>query len=39
MNSNISKLAGSVGKVIVGKKDTVIKLIAALLCDCLLIHI
>jgi MoxR-like ATPase len=33
MNSNISKLAGSVGRVIVGKKDTVIKLIAALLCE------
>ncbi|SFW33294.1 AAA family ATPase [Ruminococcus flavefaciens] len=33
MNANISKLAGSVGKVIVGKKDTVIKLIAALLCE------
>ena len=33
MNANISKLAGTVGKVIVGKKDTVIKLIAALLCE------
>ncbi|MBP5581114.1 MAG: MoxR family ATPase [Ruminococcus sp.] len=33
MNANISKLAGSVGRVIVGKKDTVIKLIAALLCE------
>ncbi|MCR4794311.1 MULTISPECIES: AAA family ATPase [Ruminococcus] len=33
MNSNISKLAGSVGRVIVGKKETVIKLIAALLCE------
>jgi MoxR-like ATPase len=33
MNANISKLAGSVGKVIVGKKETVIKLIAALLCE------
>lgn len=33
MNVNISKLAGSVGRVIVGKKDTVIKLIAALLCE------
>lgn len=33
MNNNISKLADSVGKVIVGKKDTVIKLIAALLCE------
>jgi len=33
MNSNISKLAGSVGRVIVGKQDTVVKLIAALLCE------
>lgn len=33
MNNNISKLAGSVGRVIVGKKDTVISLIAALLCE------
>lgn len=33
MNSNISRLAGSVGKVIVGKKETVISLIAALLCE------
>ena len=33
MNSNISKLAGSVGRVIVGKQQTVIKLIAALLCE------
>ena len=33
MNERISKLAGSVGRVIVGKKDTVIKLIAALLCE------
>lgn len=33
MNNNISKLAGSVGRVIVGKKETVINLIAALLCE------
>ncbi|WP_297956565.1 MoxR family ATPase [uncultured Ruminococcus sp.] len=33
MNSNISRLADSVGRVIVGKNDTVIKLIAALLCE------
>ncbi|MCR5601266.1 MAG: MoxR family ATPase [Ruminococcus sp.] len=33
MNSNISKLAGSVGRVIVGKKETVVNLIAALLCE------
>lgn len=33
MNSNISKLAESIGKVIVGKDDTIIKLIAALLCE------
>lgn len=33
MNSNISVLADSVGKVIVGKKETVINLIAALLCE------
>lgn len=33
MNSNISKLAESIGKVIVGKDDTVIRLIAALLCE------
>lgn len=33
MNVNISKLAGTVGRVIVGKKETVIKLIAALLCE------
>lgn len=33
MNQNISKLAASVGKVIVGKDETVIKLIAALLCE------
>ena len=33
MNSNISKLADSVGKVIVGKNDTIIRLIASLLCE------
>lgn len=33
MNSNISTLADSVGRVIVGKKETVINLIAALLCE------
>lgn len=33
MNSNISKLADSIAKVIVGKDDTVIRLIAALLCE------
>lgn len=33
MNSNIQKLSDSIGKVIVGKNDTVIKLIAALLCE------
>jgi MoxR-like ATPase len=33
MNSNISKLTQSVGKVIVGKDDTVIRLIAAMLCE------
>lgn len=33
MNSNISRLAESVGRVIVGKQDTVVKLIAALLCE------
>lgn len=33
MNKNISKLADSVGKVIVGKNDTVIRLISALLCE------
>lgn len=33
MNQNISKLTDSVGKVIVGKNDTVISLIAALLCE------
>ena len=33
MNKNIEKLAESVRKVIVGKDDTVIKLIAAMLCE------
>ena len=33
MNKKISVLAESVGKVIVGKNDTVIKLISALLCE------
>ena len=33
MNSNINRLAESVGKVIVGKDDTIIKLIASLLCE------
>lgn len=33
MNNRIQKLTDSIGKVIVGKDDTVIKLIAALLCD------
>ena len=33
MNPNVKKLADSVGKVIVGKDDTVIRLIAAKLCE------
>lgn len=33
MNEKICKLADSVGKVIVGKNDTVIRLISALLCE------
>ena len=33
MNKNVSLLAQTVGKVIVGKDDTIIKLIAALLCE------
>jgi MoxR-like ATPase len=33
MNSKIQTLADSIGKVIVGKNDTVIRLIAALLCE------
>ena len=32
MNKNINLLAASIGKVIVGKDDTVLKLISALLC-------
>ena len=33
MNEKVSRLAGSVGKVIVGKDDTVLRLISALLCE------
>lgn len=33
MNQNVRKLADSIGKVIVGKEDTVLKLICALLCE------
>ncbi|MCR4887995.1 MAG: MoxR family ATPase [Ruminococcus sp.] len=33
MNENISRLSQSIGKVIVGKDDTIIRLIAALLCE------
>ena len=33
MNKNVSLLAQTVGKVIVGKDDTIIKLIASLLCE------
>ncbi|MBQ8348338.1 MAG: MoxR family ATPase [Ruminococcus sp.] len=33
MNENVKKLVQSVGKVIVGKDDTIIKLIAAMLCE------
>ncbi len=33
MNKNINLLAASIGKVIVGKNDTVLKLISALLCE------
>ncbi len=33
MNSRIRSLADSIGKVIVGKEDTVIRLIAAMLCE------
>lgn len=33
MNENIGKLSQSIGKVIVGKDDTIIRLIAALLCE------
>lgn len=33
MNANISRLAESVSRVIVGKQDTIVKLIAAMLCE------
>ena len=33
MNNRIKALSDSIGKVIVGKDDTVIKLISALLCE------
>lgn len=33
MNKNIETLVSSIGKVIVGKNDTVIRLVAALLCE------
>lgn len=33
MNSDITKLSASIGKVIVGKDETITKLIAALLCE------
>lgn len=33
MNKNIEKLALSIGKVIVGKNETVVKLLASLLCE------
>lgn len=33
MNSRIKSLADSIGKVIVGKEDTVVRLIAAMLCE------
>ena len=33
MNENVKKLVESVGKVIVGKDDTIIKLIATMLCE------
>lgn len=33
MNANISRLTESVSRVIVGKQDTIVKLIAALLCE------
>jgi len=33
MNQNVRKLADCIGKVIVGKEDTVLKLICALLCE------
>lgn len=33
MNQNITRIAESVGRVIVGKNDTIVKLIAAMLCE------
>ncbi len=33
MNQNVTRIAESVGKVIVGKNDTIVKLIAAMLCE------
>ncbi len=33
MNHDVARLAESIGKVIVGKNDTIIKLIAAMLCE------
>lgn len=33
MNQNVTSLAESIGKVIVGKNETIIKLIAAMLCE------
>ena len=33
MNENVRRLADSIEKVIVGKEDTVLKLICALLCE------
>ncbi|MBQ8181756.1 MAG: MoxR family ATPase [Ruminococcus sp.] len=33
MNQDVTRLAESIGKVIVGKNDTIIKLIAAMLCE------
>ncbi len=33
MNKNIKEIVSSIGKVIVGKDDTIVKLIAALLCE------
>ena len=33
MNQDVTRLAESIGKVIVGKNDTIIRLIAAMLCE------
>lgn len=33
MNQNVRKLADSIGKVIIGKDETILKLIAAMLCE------